>query len=1111
MGCGTSQEKSDPQLEPETTSVTTSIDPSEADRDEDSFAVPTSQNVSSGSESESMPRSRTSVKGRKLVKQQGLVKSGTSVKDHKNVKSLTPGEEQGRVKSRTHSREHGFVKSPTPSEEYVHVKSHSPRKEQEHVKSSSPSEKHGHMKSRTPVEEQGHVQSPAPSEEYVYVKSPTPRKEHGHVKSSYPDEERGHVQSPAPSEEHGHVKSPTPRKAHTHVKSPTASQEYGLVQSPTLSQEHGLVQSPTPSEKRVHVKSRSPRKEHGHVKSPTPNQKHGLVQSPTPSQKHGLVQSPVSSKERGLVQSPTPSQKHGLVQSPVSSKERGLVQSPTPSQKHGLVQSPTSSQEHGLVQSPTPSDEHGIVVKSPTAVRKTSKEQGLVKYRTASKEKGLVKSRTSSKELGLVKSRTSSKEQVQAKSRPSNKQQGHVRSPTPSQKHGLVQSPTSSQEHGLVQSPTPSDEHGLVLKSPRASQENGLVQSRKASKEQGLVKSRTSSKEQGLVKSRTSSKEQANVKSHPPSKQQGHVKSPTASKEQGHVKSRTSSKQHKAVPQLEQESERQDAADAVDVPSDEDLYALAPSRSQSGENSDVKQGYCTSSDSEDDLPQSKQVRVRRDHSVKITITTSEGVSGAETRSYRKDNKRSQFYKLSVDLRDESKRSRSSPWKDPTQQTMQKTQKKQKTQKEELYTDPEFPQKVAMDNVKLPDENYVVGWKRPGEIYNNPVLFSEKPDYNIKPYNTGRKQDRTSRFLSMVANLTAGFNWLVTQDHFPEDAWEPKTGVFKCRLFDFGQWETICTDDYLPVFGNKPVWGAVPHEELWVALIAKCFARLNGSYDSIIHCLAADAYVALTGGLADRLDYVKQNESYVIDRICYALQSMSVITCYSQSNAHGLVEQHTYLINGLRVVNKDDDKMYLLKMKNVFGVGEWTGPWSRGSEEWNDVQEDNFDNYAKTRMNELKEFWICVSDFNKYFAPPTICNPLIHVDSHFLCKPFDHLTTIYGQWKDSSNTCDIYFTVSETGMCYKNFVPMYVQLMQERTRRGDRLGIKCEMFTCNGSEVELMKDSQKNYGSGIQVSQLYKLQPNVRYMLRPKAYKLVPGRQFLIRLFTAEPLTELKYM
>jgi len=73
-------------------------------------------------------------------------------------------------------------------------------------------------------------------------------------------------------------------------------------------------------------------------------------------------------------------------------------------------------------------------------------------------------------------------------------------------------------------------------------------------------------------------------------------------------------------------------------------------------------------------------------------------------------------------------------------------------------------------------------------------------------------------------------------------------------------------------------------------------------------------------------------------------------------------------------------VHLVRMRNPWGKrenrntgnGEWTGPWSDGSPEWDSV-DISVRNEWNVRIASDGEFWISLDDFSQHYHDVTFCN------------------------------------------------------------------------------------------------------------------------------------------
>ena len=72
--------------------------------------------------------------------------------------------------------------------------------------------------------------------------------------------------------------------------------------------------------------------------------------------------------------------------------------------------------------------------------------------------------------------------------------------------------------------------------------------------------------------------------------------------------------------------------------------------------------------------------------------------------------------------------------------------------------------------------------------------------------------------------------------------------------------------------------------------------------------------------------------------------------------------------------------HLVRLRNPWGKGEWNGPWSERSWEWDSLS-DRDKELLSVRVRNEGEFWMAFDDFAKQFS---------HLDlvssrpSHYLC-------------------------------------------------------------------------------------------------------------------------------
>ncbi|XP_048237270.1 calpain-3-like [Haliotis rufescens] len=435
---------------------------------------------------------------------------------------------------------------------------------------------------------------------------------------------------------------------------------------------------------------------------------------------------------------------------------------------------------------------------------------------------------------------------------------------------------------------------------------------------------------------------------------------------------------------------------------------------------------------------------------------------------------------------------------------------------ERWTDEEFPLHVAIQEHRQKN----LGWKRASELAEDPVLFTE----GTTRFDIGQGSAGTCWFLSMVANLSDHPQQLrkVVQDN----DYSRHTGVFHCRFWKFGVWEDVYIDDHLPVVYGKQIWGAKSSSddnEMWVSMLEKSFAKLHGSYNAVYGGQSSDAYMALTGGISERLDFEEDNidPDSLFRRVRNSLYTGAFVSCTvpeKHDGVYGLIGAHAYSLTGAQQVQRDSgDNVYLLRVRNPWGNTEWKGPWSDESEEWSTIPAG-----AVQRVNiDDGEFWISLPDFLTYFSQTTICSLTPDFDSDGCSDSLDNVLRIYGQWlgdtaagfSDRLQNPRYVFTVPDEGMTEEGYVPLVVQLIQKtQHRKSDLVSVRCDLYKVLGSDVsgrptyvlEMLGTETNVYSPGVQVAFRHRVEPG-HYVVVPSTIDAAVEKEFLIRIFAPCPL------
>ena len=309
-----------------------------------------------------------------------------------------------------------------------------------------------------------------------------------------------------------------------------------------------------------------------------------------------------------------------------------------------------------------------------------------------------------------------------------------------------------------------------------------------------------------------------------------------------------------------------------------------------------------------------------------------------------------------------------------------------------YTDPLFPPNtnsllgldsngkpidITAYNEKAKNINTnKIGFERASEIFKNGyILFSEK----IEMGDVIQGQLGDCYFLSSVANLCK-FPGLIMK--LFKSKGTNKDGFYEIILNIDGKPQIVIVDDYLPIdkTTKKPCYAQSKGNEIWVMLLEKAWAKVNGGYANIISGLPCEALEFLTGlgSLSYDLenmdiDDINEYKLKIVKNVQIADQNNCLISCSTNANQSiekvGLVEGHAYsLVSFHQITSSQGKTVYLFRIRNPWSQGEWSGDWSDKSKLW----DENTKNQVNFKDKEDGIFFMNDIDFFKYFTHVEIC-------------------------------------------------------------------------------------------------------------------------------------------
>ena len=290
----------------------------------------------------------------------------------------------------------------------------------------------------------------------------------------------------------------------------------------------------------------------------------------------------------------------------------------------------------------------------------------------------------------------------------------------------------------------------------------------------------------------------------------------------------------------------------------------------------------------------------------------------------------------------------------------------------------------------PNSKSLVGNRSPEDVKTNPFLAAMK-DYSwVRILELADKKPEV--FIGGVSpnDIIQGkladcdlLSSIAAVSEFPERIerlFNTKTfnqhGRYSISLCITGVWREVIIDDFLPVLTStgQLAFAMSKGFELWVSLLEKAFAKAFGAYGHIsdIQAQISSTLVHLTG--APSFDLLHSDYSNMEDLRQSLIESDKLkyiivgnVTENANLKGSGIQENSTYSVLSINQIQ--NGKTTVLKLRNPWGSGEWTGDWSDKSPLWTSE--------LKKELGMTSEddgtFFMDWKDYLKYFNFTSVCH------------------------------------------------------------------------------------------------------------------------------------------
>uniref|UniRef100_G3PIF7 Calpain catalytic domain-containing protein n=1 Tax=Gasterosteus aculeatus aculeatus TaxID=481459 RepID=G3PIF7_GASAC len=372
-------------------------------------------------------------------------------------------------------------------------------------------------------------------------------------------------------------------------------------------------------------------------------------------------------------------------------------------------------------------------------------------------------------------------------------------------------------------------------------------------------------------------------------------------------------------------------------------------------------------------------------------------------------------------------------------------------------------------------------------------------------------------LSAIASLSVNrflLNKVMPLEQSFKDGYK---GCFTFSFWQYGQWEEVKIDDFLPTKDNKLIYLSSPErDEFWSALLEKAYAKLKGGYRALDMGFPHEAMVDMTGGVTEvfNISLLPQDLPAFLRHLLARGALINCANCQGpleQSNGLGIMFRHAYSLTAVEQVKTAHGIVDLVRILNPWGNTEWSGPWSdlKGPE-WEAVNKEEQKRLERVKRED-GEFWMSVSDFRRHFETMEVCHltdSLSETGSSVLpwCCVMHH-----GNWVPKPSVLLHLVRVDRgTHNSHKTCSFVLALMQKHQRRRGVNLAIALHIYPAHPKNTYLSPKDLQAFRPVLFLNYSMRREVVLRGSLPPGRYIIVPSTAepnqpgaFLLRVLTEQ--------
>ena len=201
----------------------------------------------------------------------------------------------------------------------------------------------------------------------------------------------------------------------------------------------------------------------------------------------------------------------------------------------------------------------------------------------------------------------------------------------------------------------------------------------------------------------------------------------------------------------------------------------------------------------------------------------------------------------------------------------------------------------------------------------------------------------------------------------------KNHQYGINFYINGIWKMILIDDFFPTRNTsfkKFAFGYSTTKELWIPLLEKAWAKINGCYAKVtIGGLPNEVFDICTEAFSDYILIKNKNKTQLWNELIEGEKKNYVMTAGTTKNLNGfrlekigLTPGHAYTVLQALEIDPGTGPEKVVKLRNPWGNFEYSGDWSDYSSKWSDELKKK---YEFNKKND-GVFYMAYNDFTQYF-------------------------------------------------------------------------------------------------------------------------------------------------